>query len=88
MQPPQWPYHSWSGEQRARQIHGPGSFCKNATVDEIPGHDFILTPARYVGAEEQEDDGEPFDEKMKILIVMLRGSFRIPPSWKRLYVQI
>lgn len=35
-------------------------FCKSASLDEIKKHDFVLTPGRYVSAEEQEDDGEPF----------------------------
>ena len=33
-------------------------------TDEIAKQDYILTPGRYVGIEEQEDDGEPFEEKM------------------------
>jgi type I restriction enzyme M protein len=40
-------------------------FCKAATLAEIQSHDFVLTPGRYVGAEEVEDDGEPFEEKME-----------------------
>jgi type I restriction enzyme M protein len=39
-------------------------FCSVATLDEIKKQDYILTPGRYVGIEEQEDDGEPFEEKM------------------------
>ncbi len=38
-------------------------FCKSATLAEIASHGHVLTPGRYVGAEEVEDDGEPFDEK-------------------------
>ena len=38
-------------------------FCKAVKLDEIHKHDYVLTPGRYVGAEEQEDDGEPFAEK-------------------------
>jgi type I restriction enzyme M protein len=47
-------------------------FCKSATTEEIRTHDHVLTPGRYVGAEEQEDDGEPFEEKMKRLAATLR----------------
>ena len=47
-------------------------FCKAATVEEIASHDFVLTPGRYVGAEEVEDDGEPFEEKMERLVSALR----------------
>ena len=39
-------------------------FCAVATTEDIAKQDYILTPGRYVGIEEQEDDGEPFDEKM------------------------
>ena len=40
-------------------------FCKIATLDEIAEHGHVLTPGRYVGAEEVEDDGVPFAEKME-----------------------
>jgi len=39
-------------------------FCSVATIEDIQKQDYILTPGRYVGIEEQEDDGEPFEEKM------------------------
>ena len=39
-------------------------FCAIATTEDIVKQDYILTPGRYVGVEEQEDDGEPFEEKM------------------------
>ncbi len=42
-------------------------FSAVVTTEEIAKQDFILTPGRYVGIEEQQDDGEPFDEKMKRL---------------------
>ncbi len=48
-------------------------FSKSATLDEIKGHDFVLTPGRYVGAEEVEDDGEAFAEKMDRLTAELSG---------------
>jgi type I restriction enzyme M protein len=47
-------------------------FCKRATLDDIRKHGHVLTPGRYVGAEAQEDDGEPFDAKMKRLTATLR----------------
>jgi type I restriction enzyme M protein len=46
-------------------------FCKSATLDDIRQHGHILTPGRYVGAAEVEDDGEPFDEKMARLTAQL-----------------
>ena len=52
-------------------------FCAVADIATISDsqHDYILTPGRYVGIEEQEDDGEPFDEKMKRLTGELSGLF-------------
>jgi type I restriction enzyme M protein len=50
-------------------------FCKSATIGEIAAHDFVLTPGRYVGAEEQEEDREPFEEKMARLVTELNGQF-------------
>lgn len=50
-------------------------FCKAAGIDEIRKHGHVLTPGRYVGAEEVEDDGEPFDEKMKRLAATLNQQF-------------
>jgi type I restriction enzyme M protein len=47
-------------------------FCKSATLDDIRGHGYVLTPGRYVGAAEVEDDGEPFEEKMARLAAELR----------------
>lgn len=50
-------------------------FCKSATLDEIVGHGYVLTPGRYVGAPEVEDDGEPFEEKMERLTTTLQEQF-------------
>jgi len=50
-------------------------FCKSATTEEIKAHGFVLTPGRYVGAEEVEDDGEPFEEKMPRLVAELNAQF-------------
>jgi type I restriction enzyme M protein len=47
-------------------------FCKSATLDEVRKHGHVLTPGRYVGAEAQEDDGEPFEDKMRRLTATLR----------------
>ena len=41
--------------------------CAVISTEEIARHDFILTPGRYVGIAAQEEDTEPFDEKMKRL---------------------
>ena len=50
-------------------------FCKVATIAEVSEQDYILTPGRYVGIEEVEDDGEPFEEKMTRLTTELYGLF-------------
>ena len=50
-------------------------FSAVATTQDIAGQDYILTPGRYVGIEEQEDDGEPFDEKMSRLTSELAELF-------------
>ena len=50
-------------------------FCAVATTEDIAKQDYILTPGRYVGIEEQADDGEPFDDKMKRLTGELAGLF-------------
>lgn len=51
-------------------------FCAVVDTEEIAKQDYILTPGRYVGIEEQEDDGEPFEEKMTRLTTELSGLFR------------
>ncbi|WP_288592945.1 class I SAM-dependent DNA methyltransferase [uncultured Victivallis sp.] len=51
-------------------------FCAAVTTEEIAKQDFILTPGRYVGIEEQEDDGEPFEDKMKRLTGELSEMFK------------
>lgn len=50
-------------------------FCAIADTQEIEKQDFILTPGRYVGIEEVEDDGEPFEEKMTCLTSELSDMF-------------
>ena len=50
-------------------------FCAIADLETIKRQDYILTPGRYVGIEEQEDDGEPFEEKMARLTSELSGLF-------------
>ncbi len=65
-------YHAWRGEKEAGEYADIAGFCKGAPLDEIRKHGHVLTPGRYVGAEAAEDDGEPFDEKMKRLTATLR----------------
>jgi type I restriction enzyme M protein len=65
-------YHSWKNNQGYEDVQG---FCKAATIDEISENDYILTPGRYVGIEEVEDDGVSFDEKMTRLTTELYSLF-------------
>jgi type I restriction enzyme M protein len=69
-------YHAWRGEKDAGKYEDVAGFCKSATTEEIAAHGYILTPGRYVGAEAAEDDGEPFEEKMKRLTDTLREQFQ------------
>ncbi len=67
-------YHRWRGDGDGTYADVPG-FCKSATTEEIRSHQHVLTPGRYVGAEEVEEDDEPFDEKMKRLTAQLEAQF-------------
>jgi type I restriction enzyme M protein len=64
-------YHAWRGEKGAGKYEDVPGFCNSATTEEIESHGYVLTPGRYVGAEDTEDDDEPFEEKMKRLTAML-----------------
>ncbi len=66
-------YHAWRGDG-GEYADVPG-FCKSATLKEIAAHGFVLTPGRYVGVNEREDDGEPFAAKMARLTAMLDTQF-------------
>ena len=63
-------YHAWR-DGSDDYADEPG-FCKSASLDEIRKHDHVLTPGRYVGMAPQEDDGEPFEEKMARLSAQWR----------------
>ena len=49
-------YHSWRGEKEAGEYKDVLGFCKSVLLEEILKHGHVLTPGRYVGAEEQVDD--------------------------------
>ena len=82
-------YHAWLGlpsptgrragdegdPARVEKYQDIAGFCKSATTDDIASHRWVLTPGRYVGAEEVEDDGEPFEEKMPRLVAELHAQF-------------
>ncbi|GAM14264.1 type I restriction-modification system subunit M [Mesobacillus selenatarsenatis] len=63
-------FHAWRGKngQSYEDIAG---FCRSVSIGEVREHEYILTPGRYVGLEEVEEDGEPFEEKMQRLTTEL-----------------
>ena len=64
-------YHAWrDGADAYEDVPG---FCKSAPLDEVGRHGHVLTPGRYVGAEPQPDDGEPFEAKMQRLVAGLQA---------------
>lgn len=69
-------YHAWRGEPGVGTYADVPGFCKSATLEEIKSHGYVLTPGRYVGAEEAEDDDEPFEEKMQRLRQRLEEQFK------------
>jgi type I restriction enzyme M protein len=75
-------YHSWRTkpdelEQRGLDAYEDvAGFCKSATLEEIEKHGHVLTPGRYVGAEAEEDDGIPFEEKFAELRATLAAQFK------------
>ncbi|MHB9146303.1 MAG: class I SAM-dependent DNA methyltransferase [Symbiobacteriia bacterium] len=84
-------YHAWRAKRGATTTDVPQplaeerqlpryedvpGFCKSATLDDIRQQNYILTPGRYVGAAEAEEDDEPFEEKMARLTAELRKHTR------------
>ena len=65
-------YHAWRGEKGADKYADVAGFCKSASLEEVRKHGYVLTPGRYVGVEPQEEDLEPFEEKMKRLTAQWR----------------
>ncbi len=68
-------YHAWRGEKGTGKYEDVPGFCKSITSQDIAGHSYMLSPGRYVGAEETEDDGEPFEDKVKRLTLTLENQF-------------
>ena len=63
-------YHKWRMQDNGYEdIKG---FCKSATLEEIQKHKYVLTPGRYVGIPDEEDDSIPFEEKMTGLLSTLK----------------
>jgi type I restriction enzyme M protein len=76
-------YHAWRGSDdslrnphsKVREYADIAGFCKSATTEEIAKYGYVLTPGRYVGAEEVGEEGEPFEEKMARLTAELETQF-------------
>ena len=66
-------YHDWKRDGNYEDIKG---FCKSASLEEVEKHEFILTPGRYVGVADNEEDDEPFEEKMDRLTQELSEQFK------------
>jgi len=66
-------YHAWRSE--GGKYEDKSGWWKSATLDDIKSHGYVLTPGRYVGAEEAQDDGELFEEKMQHLTATLAEQF-------------
>jgi type I restriction enzyme M protein len=62
-------YHNWRKGNGYEDVKG---YCKSATIEEIQKHKHVLTPGRYVGIPDEEDDGIPFEEKMADLSATLK----------------
>jgi type I restriction enzyme M protein len=60
-------YHAWRGEKKDGGYEDKVGYSKSATLEEIKANDFVLSPGRFVGAADVEDDGIPFEVKMKEL---------------------
>lgn len=65
-------YYNYQNHENYEDIKG---FCYLATLDEIKSNDYVLTPGRYVGVEDSNDDDIPFDEKMKTITSELSKQF-------------
>jgi type I restriction enzyme M protein len=68
-------YHNWRNAQPTEPYEDIAGFCKSASINEIATHDYVLTPGRYVGAADIEDDGEPIEEKLARLRTELFAEF-------------
>jgi type I restriction enzyme M protein len=72
-------YHAWRGEADAIERRGEyedvAGFCYSASLEDIKAHGYALTPGRFVGAEDELDDGIPFEEKFKSLKLKLTEQF-------------
>lgn len=70
-------YHSWRGEPDTEPFEDIPGYAASVTLATITEHDYVLTPGRYVGAEDTEEDDEPLDEKIVRLTQEIRDGFKM-----------
>ena len=68
-------YHAWRGEPEAGVYKDIPGFSKSVTIEEIRNHNHVLTPGRYVGAAESQEDDVPFEERFSSLKKKLEEQF-------------
>jgi type I restriction enzyme M protein len=68
-------YHNWRNKKPEAAYEDIAGFCKSANINEVATQDYVLTPGRYVGAADVEDDGEPIDERLARLRTQLLAEF-------------
>jgi type I restriction enzyme M protein len=68
-------YHAWRSDEGAGTYEDVPGFCKSASLEDVKKNSYVLTPGRYVGAEDVVDDSEPFEEKMERLTAKLGEQF-------------
>jgi len=68
-------YHAWRGETRASAYADVAGFCKAATTDVIRDQGYVLTPGRFVGTADTQDDEVPFPERFAALRTTLDAQF-------------
>ncbi|MFZ2472162.1 MAG: class I SAM-dependent DNA methyltransferase [Methanothrix sp.] len=69
-------YHAWRSDPRSGTYEDVPGFCKSACLEDIRNNFYVLTPGRYIDPEKAENDEEPFEEKMLMLIEKLNDQFR------------
>lgn len=81
-------YHAWRGDKGAGKYEDMKGYCKSATLEEIKTHGYVLTPGRYVGAEDVADDDAPFGERFAALKVSLANHFKESVSLQKKISQL
>jgi type I restriction enzyme M protein len=68
-------YHAWRAGKNASEYQDIPGFCKSASLDDVKGHNYVLTPGRYVGAKESDEDSLSFVERFSPLRERLDQQF-------------